>query len=260
MPVTFAVNRQDIHQGPGSLFYNVAVPANAGRVLVDANGNIVTSSPAWAASTAYSVGQEVYDSNGNVEVVTVAGTSGASAPAWNATVGSTTTDGSVTWLNLGPPIPLGAEDGNVVFHMAGKFEEISMDQEAAPIDVVMTAEGAQIDCTLKESALAKVLTAVAHGTYASGTDTGLPAGVQAYEELTVGGLVAIAQRAIALVSPRRGFTNKYYVGCLYSGYASEAFQFPMTRTKASVYKVTWKGIALTWRAKGDRLAKLYRQT
>lgn len=260
MPVSFAVNRQDIHQGPGFLYYNVAVPANAGRVLVDANGNIVTTSPAWAATTAYSVGQEVYDSNGNVEIVTVAGSSGGTTPAWNATVGGTTTDGTVTWLNLGAPISLGAEDGSVVFHIAGKFEEISMDQEPAPIDVVMTAESAQIDCALKESALQKAVAAIAHGTYASGSDTGLPAGAQAYEEISVGGFVAPPQRALAVVSPRRGFTNKYYVGVVYNAYASEAFQIPFSRAKSSVYKVTFKGLALTWRTKGDRVAKLYRQT
>ena len=55
---------------------------------------------AWAAGT-YAVGDEVYDSNNNIEQATVAGTTGATAPTWNTTVGGTTADGTVTWKNLG---------------------------------------------------------------------------------------------------------------------------------------------------------------
>ncbi|MCU1302097.1 MAG: hypothetical protein JWQ87_2381 [Candidatus Sulfotelmatobacter sp.] len=55
----------------------------------------------WQASTAYAVGQEVVDSSFHIQVVTVAGTSGATAPAWSATGGTTTTDGTVTWFSQG---------------------------------------------------------------------------------------------------------------------------------------------------------------
>lgn len=58
---------------------------------------------AWAATTAYALGTGYVDPNNNVQVVTTAGTSGSpSQPAWNALVGGTTTDGSVTWTNRGP--------------------------------------------------------------------------------------------------------------------------------------------------------------
>jgi len=56
----------------------------------------------WRLSTAYASGQFVIDGNGTIQVVTVAGTSGGTAPAWNTNVGQTTTDGGVTWLNNGP--------------------------------------------------------------------------------------------------------------------------------------------------------------
>jgi hypothetical protein len=55
----------------------------------------------WQASTTYSVGQEVLDNHFQIQVVSVAGTSGASGPGWTAIVGHTTTDGTVTWLDQG---------------------------------------------------------------------------------------------------------------------------------------------------------------
>ena len=60
-----------------------------------------TTPPAWKASTAFTAGNIVLDANGNVESVTTAGTSGANVPVWNTTTGQTTTDGTVTWTNLG---------------------------------------------------------------------------------------------------------------------------------------------------------------
>jgi hypothetical protein len=55
----------------------------------------------WAASTAFGVGQFVMDSNGNRQSVVTAGSTGATAPAWNTTYGGSTTDGGVTWQNNG---------------------------------------------------------------------------------------------------------------------------------------------------------------
>jgi hypothetical protein len=54
----------------------------------------------WKKATAYSLGQEVLDSNFKIEVVSTAGTSGSTQPAWGAT-GTSTTDGTVTWFNQG---------------------------------------------------------------------------------------------------------------------------------------------------------------
>jgi len=56
----------------------------------------------WKASTVYALGQEVLDSNFGIEVVSKAGTSDVAAPTWGATVGGTTNDNSVRWLNQGP--------------------------------------------------------------------------------------------------------------------------------------------------------------
>jgi hypothetical protein len=56
----------------------------------------------WFASAAYIAGQFAIDSNGTIQVVITAGTSGAANPAWNTAVAGTTTDGTVIWMNNGP--------------------------------------------------------------------------------------------------------------------------------------------------------------
>jgi len=162
----------------------------------------------------------------------------------------------------GSPLPMGASDGAATFHMEAKMEEVAIDQETAPVDAVMTAESAYIEVTLKESALAKISAGLANATYSSGTDTGLPAGAQNYEEITVGGLVKIPQSAVALISPRRGFSlpGKFMVACLYNAYAKSAFQIGFTRAKEATYKVHFEGLAVLSRAQGDRVAQFYRQT
>lgn len=55
----------------------------------------------WTANTQVQVGFVLVDSNGNCQVVTASGVTGGSQPAWNTTVGGTTTDNTVTWTNKG---------------------------------------------------------------------------------------------------------------------------------------------------------------
>jgi SusD/RagB-like outer membrane lipoprotein len=69
------------------------------------------ASAAWKASHAYLLGNQIGDPNSNLQKVTTAGTSGASQPTWNTTLGGTTTDGGVTWTNQGPNY--GGDDFNI---------------------------------------------------------------------------------------------------------------------------------------------------
>ena len=55
----------------------------------------------WQANTAITIGYVLVDSHGNSQQVTTAGTTGSSLPTFNGTTGGATTDGSVTWTNLG---------------------------------------------------------------------------------------------------------------------------------------------------------------
>jgi len=54
----------------------------------------------WQVATAYVVGDLISDGTSR-QRCTTAGTSGGGTPAWNATLGGTTTDNTVTWTNEG---------------------------------------------------------------------------------------------------------------------------------------------------------------
>jgi len=70
--------------------------------IVTASSGFIYSYPAWRASTAYSVGEQIVDPAGNAQKAQTPGTSGTTAPAWNETPGGTTTDGTVVWSCVGP--------------------------------------------------------------------------------------------------------------------------------------------------------------
>ena len=53
--------------------------------------------PGWIASRYFTVGFNIMDGNGNLEIVTIAGVSGTSAPTWPQVEGQTVTDNGVTW-------------------------------------------------------------------------------------------------------------------------------------------------------------------
>jgi len=63
--------------------------------------------PPWVAGKNYRTADRIVDSNGNLEVSTMGGHAGSSAPDWNMTIGGTTTDGAVTWMDVGAPPTFG---------------------------------------------------------------------------------------------------------------------------------------------------------
>ena len=80
----------------------------------------LTPPPAWQASTAYGVGQIISPSasNGHFYECTVAGTSGNAPPTW-PTDGSTVSDGTVTWKDMGTESTLATEA--LTFDSSGKL-------------------------------------------------------------------------------------------------------------------------------------------
>ncbi len=72
-------------------------------------GLLIVSNGAWAASTAYAVGDTIYVQVGGITYIlkcTTAGTSGSAAPTWNVGEGATTSDGTtgLVWTEQTPAI------------------------------------------------------------------------------------------------------------------------------------------------------------
>lgn len=71
------------------------------QVTLVATDSVFTTA-IWQKNTTYALGQTILDTNGNIEQVTTAGTSGATQPTWPLRVGATVTDGgSLVWTNIG---------------------------------------------------------------------------------------------------------------------------------------------------------------
>lgn len=65
--------------------------------------NVGVSNTSWQANTYYSNDEVIVDSNGGLQHITTAGTSGTTTPTWqaaNAGVGTTTNDGTVVWTKI----------------------------------------------------------------------------------------------------------------------------------------------------------------
>ena len=76
---------------------------NVGQTTQDSGVTWVNLGAAkWTASTSYSVGQAILDSNQQIQAVQIGGTSGITQPTWNEGTGATTLDSAITWNNAGP--------------------------------------------------------------------------------------------------------------------------------------------------------------
>lgn len=251
-----------IHQGPGWVYMNICAPASGKRHVIGVDGTPVQ--PAWVATQAVSAGQMIVDTNGNLQECIAGGTTGGTIPnPWTSTPGANTQDGStVVWTcaSLGPAyLFAGALEGVTDLDIGAKIDETTADQETLPIDAVMTGEVDSISVTLKESDCGKLQLLIPHGTYATGTDSALPAGSQSYEEIAFGGLKTVPKFGVLLISKRKDQTAKFVDSQLYRGYQKETVKLPFQRAKETTYKITFQAIADMNRPVGDRGGKVYRQ-
>ena len=256
----FAINPNNIHQGPGNIWFNVPVPATGSRLEIGTNG-APTVGAVWVATTTYLAGSQVVDSAGNLQRAINSGTTGGSAPSWTSTIGSTVIDGTVTWecIVLGQIYYGGAIEGATTFGMAPKNEPIMADQVAGPIDCVLVSAELTIEVEMQETDMQHMANWFSGGIYGAGTDSGLPTGDQTYQEISFGGLLVIPKLSVAVISPRRNNANKYVVSQIYKGFQMEQVGFPVTREKKSMVKMKFTGLFDPTRPQGDQAGKIYWQ-
>jgi len=93
----------------GSTEFIFASAQTAGTSTPCAGGGCIMNfkDTPWQPATAYTLGQEIVDSNFQVQMVITAGTSGASAPTWTTSLAAPPADetpdgsGTLKWVNLG---------------------------------------------------------------------------------------------------------------------------------------------------------------
>jgi hypothetical protein len=275
---TYTITMPDLHQGPVFFWPVVLPPTDGARMLVDANGspqNPVSSQ--WTAnikSNAINFGQAFWDGT-NIQICSTPGTAGSGAePTWSTLPYPTgpqstalTTDGTAVFTNVGPPYSLGGTDdkAEASVSFSSKVEDVMIDQETAMVDAILVSQAASFSITLKESLLRKVWYGMPGALFSTGTDSGLPSGVQAYEQLDFGGmelpnlLAPTVGLPCALITPRRGFQNRYIVACLYNAVPKAAFKIGVGRDKQSLWKLELDGMAQPWRTRGKRVGQIYRQ-
>lgn len=162
-------------------------------------------------------------------------------------------------MNTAGPLFAGAVSGATTITWAPKIEALSADQVAGPIDARLTAEEQSIEAEILETDYAKLKAYLANGVFAAGTDAGLPAGYQNYEEISFGGLMEVPRMSIAIISPRIEAQGKFVVSQLYSAFQAQSVAMPFSREKATSVKVKFNGLADPTRPLGDQVGKVYRQ-
>jgi hypothetical protein len=93
------------HFNPGNVTGGFFIAGNANATLWGDSriGLFVTNpvSATWAATTAFTQGTRILVGT-TIFICSTAGTTGGTEPTWGTTINGTTTDGTVTWRNLGP--------------------------------------------------------------------------------------------------------------------------------------------------------------
>lgn len=269
--VTWASTRAKVHEAPGYVFFNVLRPVASARLLVTGDSPPKVSQPntVWAAVTPYAQDAQIFDSNGNIQEVLVAGTSGTpTAPTWATQRGGVTADGTgataMQWKCLGPNVPSGQWEGAVTVKMTDKTLDFTPDHTTLPTKSFLTGQEAEVDIALAETSGLLLNLAMASSQYTTGTDTGFPSGAQLYTELTAGGVVLVPDMCIAVVSPRPDYPNppgptKSEVFCGYRMKSKAGVTLAYDKNKVTLAKGTFNCLAVDSRAPGDQGYQWYIQ-
>lgn len=139
---------------------------------------------------------------------------------------------------------LGATASDLIFHYTPTLVPIMVEQHTAAIDAVVTERVAEIEAELSEQTAAKL-------------DKILAAGTLIGDLYIMGDKLLPTFQSVVAVQRRRDTTTTYSHVMLYSTYPIEPLSLPLSRTKASTYKVRFRAVAVTTRVQTDRLFQVY---
>lgn len=123
-PVTHVYNPNITGQGTPTEWVFLSTQA-AGTPTVCGGFSCVMNfrTTSWQPSTVYNLGQEILDSNLNIQVADDSGfTSGSTQPVWSTGVFSETVDGGVHWRNQGPLSAITPPNWAASFSYPGAFQ------------------------------------------------------------------------------------------------------------------------------------------
>lgn len=148
---------------------------------------------------------------------------------------------------------IGLTDGDTVFQYTLKKVEMMAEQSLGAVDIYAEMETVQLTFTMQEAnanAL-KVAFDSSVGYDSTGGD-GFYFG---------NGTVVLAPMTTGIFfsSPRRDNPAKFFAGNLYKAYSKDGINFPMSRTKKGMVKVTLIGLADLTRTARDQMGYLRRE-
>ncbi len=148
---------------------------------------------------------------------------------------------------------IGLTDGDTTLVYTLKKTEVTAEQSLAPVDVYADSQTVQLTFTMQE-ANANALKQAFDSSI--GYDPTSGDGYYGGNGLSP---LAPGTTCIFFSSVRRDNTAKYFVGQIYKAYSKDGLNFPFSRTKKGMVKVTLVGLADLTRTAGDQLFYLRRE-
>jgi hypothetical protein len=145
-------------------------------------------------------------------------------------------------------VHLGAIQSAITTTVKPKLSMITLDQYDAPFGSYVDALAATIEAELAQTEAAKLQRMLGVGAYSTAAG---------YKQVTFGGLLTVPKTCIAVISPVRGFPNRYVVVVLYVAAATGGFTVTLGRAKSSMYKAKFEGLADFTRTPGQQVGVIY---
>lgn len=151
----FAVSAIDINR---RALIDLTQPGHIGQVLPQ----LFDYTALWQATHAYTISTYITDSNGNIQQLVTAGTSGASPPTWSTLLDGLTSDGSAVWENVG-----GSGAASIILQ-SGKYLSVATHQ-ATPAEIQFVNAAGAVISKITKGATAGTDLSLLPATTATGT-------------------------------------------------------------------------------------------